>query len=483
VVLFHKPTANVLVTEQAPPQLLLNGKSKRVLTFTAKNWDLPQTVIVGFKKGSAGAGTQYVYITHKVTSKDKKYNKLKVKKLRVKIADHITPGQTVQSLINGLPSGPGDPALRDKTLRAAGLPLGATPKPAAPKPAAPVTTTTGGATTASSGSTAGTVHAPETTTTTTSTTTTTTTSTTTTSTSTVHAPEAGSGTGPVVGAGPIVTGGTTTTVSGAHGGKPAKMMTPPPTVAPVATTAAPKADALVDLAQVASQLSAADDKANAAHDALGAARVTLQNEATALADVRAAETALTDVHTSASAGLDRTTADGLKTALASDQATDRLLARALRAKQVLTAAQVSATQSALAATVTKQDAAATAYGEIHAAPKTACTLSTTASHGLFTTALTCTKRVLSITEDVGRKLHPHGSGILDAGTLTACTLTPVDKPQRQSCTGLDIAANTALSVIARDAAKKCDQGSIAITFADGTQTLVQLVAPKPPHHG
>jgi len=89
MVLFTRPKYKVTITIKPPKKVVA---SKKIVTFTPKNWNIPQTIIVSWKDGASGSGKgQTVTIKHTAKSRDKRFNKLKIRSITVHITDHYNP--------------------------------------------------------------------------------------------------------------------------------------------------------------------------------------------------------------------------------------------------------------------------------------------------------------------------------------------------------------------------------------------------------
>jgi hypothetical protein len=97
--LFDRPSAPVYVYVRYPRDLtgsVDNRKGSKTklkrLTFTRNNWNNVQTVRVWYKPGSGGKGTKMTSINFKVTSKDRRYNNIKARAVKVRILDNNRVG-------------------------------------------------------------------------------------------------------------------------------------------------------------------------------------------------------------------------------------------------------------------------------------------------------------------------------------------------------------------------------------------------------
>ena len=86
VVLASIPKANVTITLDNTNNQV--NTDKITLTFTAANWNIPQTVILTAVNDTVGEGKHNGIITYKVTSTDPDYNGMVVKPLAVSITDN-----------------------------------------------------------------------------------------------------------------------------------------------------------------------------------------------------------------------------------------------------------------------------------------------------------------------------------------------------------------------------------------------------------
>jgi hypothetical protein len=97
VKLFDRPTAPVRVYIRYPRDLtgtVVNTRTSRrkFLTFTSRNWHKPQSVRVWYKPGSGGRGTVMRSINFRVQSKDRRYNNIRAKIVRVRVMDNNRVG-------------------------------------------------------------------------------------------------------------------------------------------------------------------------------------------------------------------------------------------------------------------------------------------------------------------------------------------------------------------------------------------------------
>ena len=87
VVLTSEPTGNVTITPAPGSQLTVSPAS---LTFTASNWNVPQTVTVTAIYDSVAQGTRIQTITNAASSADPGYNGLGVASVNVTITDNVS---------------------------------------------------------------------------------------------------------------------------------------------------------------------------------------------------------------------------------------------------------------------------------------------------------------------------------------------------------------------------------------------------------
>lgn len=92
-----EPTAEVTITVAPDAQIDLGqGPGKATsLTFTAKNWDSPQTVKVRAIDDDKPEGPHVSTIKHTATSADSTYNGIAIDDLVVKVTDNDSPGVTI----------------------------------------------------------------------------------------------------------------------------------------------------------------------------------------------------------------------------------------------------------------------------------------------------------------------------------------------------------------------------------------------------
>jgi hypothetical protein len=92
VVLGFPPTAEVSITIDdagEPNQVLLNGDETVALTFTAGNWDTPQTVtVMAIDDSDAEAHPHTTTLTHAISSDDESYAALTVDDVSVDIGEN-----------------------------------------------------------------------------------------------------------------------------------------------------------------------------------------------------------------------------------------------------------------------------------------------------------------------------------------------------------------------------------------------------------
>ncbi|MCB0878189.1 MAG: Ig-like domain repeat protein [Thermoleophilia bacterium] len=133
VKLFDKPAAPVKVYIRYPKDLTgsvdgrKGSKTKRkYLTFTPKNWYRRQYVRVWYQRGSGGTGTITRTITFRVASKDRRYNGIRPRGIKVRIKDNNRVGNRFRT---GTSSEPAAARKWPSELVAAPLPKAA-PAPA-----------------------------------------------------------------------------------------------------------------------------------------------------------------------------------------------------------------------------------------------------------------------------------------------------------------------------------------------------------------
>jgi hypothetical protein len=95
VALATEPTAAVTVTIDGQGAVLVNGSPVTTLTFTATNWNTPQTVTISVPEDAIAEAVQTVAITHQASSTDSFYNGLSGPSLALTILDNDTAGFVV----------------------------------------------------------------------------------------------------------------------------------------------------------------------------------------------------------------------------------------------------------------------------------------------------------------------------------------------------------------------------------------------------
>ena len=100
--LFDAPTSPVKVYINYPtkPKKDLTGSvdhnnkktTKKFLTFNSTNWNRPQSVRVWYQPGAGGKGVTMRTITFRVQSKDRRYNGMRPRGIKVRIVDNNTVG-------------------------------------------------------------------------------------------------------------------------------------------------------------------------------------------------------------------------------------------------------------------------------------------------------------------------------------------------------------------------------------------------------